>query len=85
MSAKAEKAAITVCTVILVILAVIGVFIIAAWAIVTLGGLDPVTTAPADVNPATTKAGDELSFLVLEYWENPDGKCKGGFEFTFNA
>lgn len=37
MSAKAEKAAITVCTVILVILAVIGVFIIAAWAIVTLG------------------------------------------------
>ena len=85
MSAKAEKAAITVCTVILVILAVIGVFIIAAWAIVTLGDLDPVTTAQAYVNTVTTKDGDERYFMEIEYWENADGNGKEVFEFTFNA
>ncbi len=85
MSAKAEKAAITVCTVILVILAVIGVFIIAAWAIVTLGDLDPVTTAQAYVNTVTTKDGDERYFMEIEYWENADSKGKEVFEFTFNA
>lgn len=85
MSAKAEKAAITVCTVILVILAVIGVFIIAAWAIVTLGDLDPVTTAQAYVNTVTTKYGDERYFMEIEYWENADGNGKEVFEFTFNA
>lgn len=85
MSAKAEKAAITVCTVILVILAVIGVFIIAAWAIVTLGDLDPVTTAQAYVNTVTTKDGEERYFMEIEYWENADGKGKEVFEFTFNA
>lgn len=85
MSAKAEKAAITVCTVILVILAVIGVFIIAAWAIVTLGDLDPVTTAQAYVNTVTTKDGEEKYFMEIEYWENADGNGKEVFEFTFNA
>lgn len=85
MSAKAEKAAITVCTVILVILAVIGVFIIAAWAIITLGDLDPVTTAQAYVNTVTTKDGDERYFMEIEYWENADGNGKEVFEFTFNA
>lgn len=85
MSAKAEKAAITVCTVILVILAVIGVFIIAAWAVVTLGDLDPVTTAQAYVNTVTTKDGDERYFMEIEYWENADGNGKEVFEFTFNA
>ncbi len=85
MSAKTEKAAITVCTVILVILAVIGVFIIAAWAIVTLGDLDPVTTAQAYVNTVTTKDGEERYFMELEYWENADGTGKEVFEFTFNA
>ena len=85
MSAKAEKAAITVCTVILVILAVIGVFIIAAWAIITLGDLDPVTTAQAYVNTVTTKDGEERYFMEIEYWENADGNGKEVFEFTFNA
>lgn len=85
MSAKAEKAAITVCTVILVILAVIGVFIIAAWAVVTLGDLDPVTTAQAYVNTVTTRDGEEKYFMEIEYWENADGNGKEVFEFTFNA
>lgn len=85
MSAKAEKAAITVCTIILVILAVIGVFIIAAWAIVTLGDLDPLTTAQAYVNTVTTKDGEEKYFMEIEYWENADGNGKEVFEFTFNA
>lgn len=85
MSAKAEKAAITVCTVILVVLAVIGVFIIAAWAIVTLGDLDPVTTAQAYVNTVTDKNGEEKYFMEIEYWENADGNGKEVFEFTFNA
>lgn len=85
MSARAEKTAITICTIILVILAVIGVFIIAAWAIVTLGDLDPVTTAQAYVNTVTTKDGDERYFMEIEYWENADGKGKEVFEFTFNA
>lgn len=85
MSAKAEKATITALTIILVILAVIGVFIIAAWAIVTLADLDPVTTAQAYVNTVTTKDGDERYFMEIEYWENADGKGKEVFEFTFNA
>lgn len=85
MSARAEKTAITICTIILVILAVIGVFIIAAWAIVTLGDLDPVTTAQAYVNTVTTKDGEEKYFMEIEYWENADGKGKEVFEFTFNA
>lgn len=85
MSAKAEKAAITVCTVILVVLAVIGVFKIAAWAIVTLGDLDPVTTAQAYVNTVTDKNGEEKYFMEIEYWENADGNGKEVFEFTFNA
>lgn len=85
MSAKAEKVTITVCTIVLVILAVISVFLIAAWIIVTLGDLDPVTTAQAYVNTVTTKDGDERYFMEIEYWENADGNGKEVFEFTFNA
>lgn len=85
MSAKAEKTAITICTTLLVILAVIGVFIIAGWATVSIAELGPVTSAQAYVNTVTTSDGEEKYFMELEYWENADGTGKEVFEFTFNA
>lgn len=85
MSAKAEKAIISAFTMVFVLLAAVSVFIIAAWVIVTLGDLDPVTTAQAYVNTVTTKDGDKRYFMEIEYWENADGNGKEVFEFTFNA
>ena len=85
MSAKAEKAAILACTIILVILAVIGVFLIAGWATVSIANLGPITSAQAYVNTVTASDGEERYFMELEYWENADGSGKEVFEFTFNA
>lgn len=85
MSAKGEKAAITITTIILSILAVLSVFVIAAWAVVSLADLGPENTAQAYVSTVTTADGSERYFMELEYWENADGKGKEVFEFTFNG
>ena len=85
MSAKGEKAAITITTIILSILAVLSVFVIAAWAVVSLADIGPENTAQAYVSTVTTADGSERYFMELEYWENADGKGKEVFEFTFNG
>lgn len=82
---KGEMVAITITTVILCILASLGLVLIAAWAVVSLSDLGPENTAQAYVSTVTTATGEERHFMELEYWENADGKGKEVFEFAFNG